>query len=109
MSNVREASGWKRTQEYKDVRWILKGALGTPDYTDHIKNGVSFKWYLDHRFRNRIPLNYEGRELDFIESLLGGFPVNVDVKFLGPPPMGSMILRGRSLGYDTFRILVRGR
>lgn len=52
---MREATGFKRTRKYKEIRRFLRDFIGIPDYTDHIVNGVSFKWFVDGRINENLP------------------------------------------------------
>lgn len=108
MSNVRVTQGWKSTERYKEIRWLLKDLLGTPNYVDHIENGVSFKWYLDKRFLNEIPPNYEGRIEEFVRETYPQFSHMMEIKFLGlPEPRKVPGTSQRDPLCDSFRILVR--
>jgi len=51
------AIGFKSTEKYKIIRRYMCNLLGKPDYADKIKNGVSFKWYMEsinHLISKRI-------------------------------------------------------
>jgi hypothetical protein len=113
LRHSRLPTGFKATKEYMQVRSGLCNFLGQPSYTDHIKNGVSFKWYLDIIKHYEIPKEFSKMKDDIGEYILFHMflprTCTVEIKFLPSivPLMISPMRRSRPVGGDCVRVLVR--
>lgn len=104
---MRTANGFKKTEEYKRIRKHLVNLFGQPDYTDHIVDGVSFKWYVVNLPRE---IKSEKNIKKYVESVIST-PKNIfsEVKLI--KNTRSLDNNPRKYHYlfysDSLRILVR--
>jgi hypothetical protein len=103
MGYVRRSERIKHLKQYKDIRLIFKNLFDTPNFTDNIVYGASFKWYFNSFLRNKWGNEKKIKDnvKNFLENNLRGIGFIFEVKLL-PHPWAS-----RSGMSPSFRILTR--
>lgn len=71
----------KKNKKYKELKKILTYLIGTPNFTDNIKEGVSFKYYMNENLYNYISDN---SRQNLKEYILNSLPkvFNIEVKII---------------------------
>jgi hypothetical protein len=108
---MRQSQGFKSTRKYKAIRSFICILFGQPDYTDHISNGVSFKWYL-HKVIKYIPISHRGKIVEFALHLLSNKNIKAECKILrysNEINDANLLSLYHTNPRDSFRILVRNQ